>query len=63
MHLPQKFFKMCRQINDLYTLQLAVQQLAQRHAAAAALIDRHHDLIDPVFLNNLGERLAGRHHM
>ena len=45
--LAQALLEVRIEVVDLHALQLAVQQLAQRHAAGAALGQRDHDLVDP----------------
>ncbi len=68
MHLPQKLLKMCRQINDLNTLKLAIKKLTQRHAATPAFIDRDHNFIDSILLDNfrqgfsIGNNIQARGH-
>jgi hypothetical protein len=53
--LGQRLLEMRGDVDDAHAGQLAIQQLAQRHAATAALAQRHDDLVDVVLQRGLGE--------
>ncbi len=50
-------------VGDAHAAQLAIEQRAHGHAAAAALGDGHHDFIDALVLHQVGQGQVGGHHL
>ena len=58
--LPQRLLEMGSHVDHPHTLQLAVEQFPQGHAAAASFGQGHHDLVDLLLDRDIGQRHVGR---